>query len=187
MVEKIEGVFNAIRSMSDEDGAGGPCTLFLTNTRVIVMETEGIHFRIFIVPIVALVVGLIGLLLRDFVLFFTGITVAFAAGLVIVLANLIIQSRRVSKAKKLAPDEILRVNRQNFEVPYTKITQVELKRFETLRKGSILLPSLPEYNWMVKFATENEMHVFIIKSDVLAPFIKSIQPFVPKIVETEQE
>lgn len=188
MAEEIVDVFSAIQSMPEEHGFfTRSCTLFLTNSRVIVMEPRGIDTRTFAVPIIALAVGFAGLLIMNLVLFFIGLGVGLVAGLVLGLANIFIRSRRISKAGKLAPDEILKADVRNFEILYSKTAKVEIERFEAFRKGSLFLPSLPQYKCAVKFFEENGRHVFILDSDVLNQFVRSIEPYVSEIVETEEK
>jgi len=184
MVEEILGIFSARQSMPEEDG-GRSCTLFLTSGRVIVMKHRGIDPRTVALPIIALAVGFTGFLLMNFVLFFIGAGMGIVASLVLGLADFLIRRRRISKAKKLAPDEILKADRRNFEIPYAKIAKIETKRFEEFRRASMLLPTFQEYKWAVKFFAENRSYIFSLDSDVYDPFIERIRPFVSQIVETE--
>jgi len=185
MSEEIVGVFNVLHSVPEEQGVGRSCAMFLTDRRVIAIEPKGINLITIVVPIIAFLVGFTGFLLKNFVLFFIGMGAGIVSALVLVLVDSLIRHRGIGKAKRLTPDEILKVGKQNFEIPYSKISKVEITRFEGFRRGSLLLPSLPEYNWSVEFVLENARQIFILESDVLYHFIKRIQPFVPEIVETE--
>lgn len=187
MVEEIVGVFNVRQLMLEEYGTTRSCTLFLTNERVVVMVPEGIALRMVALPIIALVAGFIGFLTRNPILFFTGMGVGVGSGIVLGMLDFLIRHRKVRKVKQLPPAEILRVGKQNFEIPFSKTTRVQLRWFEELQKGSFLLPTLPKYNYEVEFVVENGKYVFIIDSDMLNQFTKKLRPFIPEIVEIKKE
>jgi len=186
LAEKVLDTFNALQSIP-ERGVGRSCTLFITNSRIIVMEPKGIDLRTVAIPIIALVASLVGLFLRDLVLFVGGFLAGIASGFVLIILDFFLRNRRISKAKKLVPAEILKAGKQNFEVPYSKVSRVEIKKYEAFRRANPLFLSLPQYNWVVEFIVENERLTFIFESDLMNQFLERIHPFVSEIVETEQE
>lgn len=155
MVEEIVAEFDAIQSVSEEYGIGEPCILFLTNSRVIVAEFEGLSSLAFLVPVGLFVVAFAGLLLRELLILLLGLAAAIMAGLLLIATNYVVRNRRLNRARRLAPDQILALNRRNFDIPYNKVAKIELRRHEEFRGGggNILLPSLPEYKWTVDFSS----------------------------------
>lgn len=190
MAEEIVGEFNAIQSVSEEHGVGKPCILFLTNSRVIVMEIEGMSSLVFLIPIISFVVGFAGLLLRELLILLTGVTAAIVSSLFLIGINYVVRNQRLKRARKLAPEEIMRLNSNNLDIPYNKIVKIELKRYEEFRGGggNILLPSFPEFKWTVDFSMQGEEdrgHVFILKGNTMAAFKECVKQYIPEIIEYE--
>lgn len=190
MAEEVIGEFDAIQSVSEEYGVGEPCVLFLTNSRVIVAEFEGLSPVTFLIPVVLVAVAFAGLLLREFLMLLIGMAAAIVSGLLLIAANYAVRNRRLRRARRLSPDEILSLNKSNFDIPYNKIAKIELMRHEEFRGGggNILLPSLPEYKWTVDFfmqKVEDRARVFILKGSVSAQFKELIKQYVPEVIEHE--
>ncbi len=190
MVEEIVAEFDAIQSVSEEYGIGEPCILFLTNSRVIVAEFEGLSSLAFLVPVGLFVVAFAGLLLRELLILLLGLAAAIMAGLLLIATNYVVRNRRLNRARRLAPDQILALNRRNFDIPYNKVAKIELRRHEEFRGGggNILLPSLPEYKWTVDFlmqSLEDRGRIFILKGSVTAQFEERIKQYVPEVIEHE--
>jgi len=80
------------------------CHLFFTNTRLIVTKREA---------------------LKEFAGFLVGGFVGY---------SLAIKSdkKQAEKIKELSPDEILKSDRENYEIPYSKISKVELKKYSKM-------------------------------------------------------
>jgi hypothetical protein len=190
MVEEILREFDAIQSVSEEHGIGEPCILFLTNSRVIVAEFEGLSSLGLLVPLGLFAVAFAGLLLRELLILLLGLAAAVISGLLLVAANYVVKNRRLRRARRLSPDEILGLNQRNFDIPYSKIAKVELRRHEEFRGGggNILLPSLPEYKWTVDFfmqSLQDRARIFILKGSVTAQFEEHIKQYVPEVIEHE--
>jgi hypothetical protein len=190
MAEGIIGEFSAIQSVSEEYGVGEPCVLFLTNSRVIVAEFEGLSSLTFLIPVVLFVVAFAGLFAREFLILLIGLAAAIVSGLLLIAVNYALRNRRLRQARRLSPDRILTLSKSNFEIPYIKIAKVELRRHEEFRGGGrgILLPSLPEYKWTVDFSmqsVEDRGRTFILKGSVASPFKECIKQYVPEIIEHE--
>ena len=190
MAEEIIGEFSAIQSVSEEYGVGEPCVLFLTNSRVIVAEFEGLSSFMFLVPVVLFVVAFAGLLVREFLILLIGLAAAIGSSLLLITANYSVRSRRLRQARRLSPDGIMALNKSNFDITYSKIAKIELRRHEEFRGGggNILLPSLPEYKWTIDFSMqslEDRGSIFILKGSVTGKFKESIKQYVPEVIEHE--
>lgn len=190
MAEEVVGEFNAIQSVSEEYGVGKSCILFLTNSRVIVVEIEGVSSLVFLIPIVLFVVGFAGLLLRELLALLIGVATAIASSLLLLGVNYAVRNRRLKRVRKLTPSQIVRLSSNNFDIPYAKIAKIELKRHEEFRGGggNILLPSFPEYKWTVYFSMQSEEdrgYVFILKGNIMAAFKECIKQYIPEIFEFE--
>jgi hypothetical protein len=82
------------------------------------------------------------------------------------------------------------LNKSNFDITYSKIAKIELRRHEEFRGGggNILLPSLPEYKWTIDFSMqslEDRGRIFILKGSVTSKFKESIKQYVPEVIEHE--
>jgi len=190
MAEEIIGEFDAIQSVSEEHGVGQPCVLFLTKSGVIVAEFEGLSSITYLIPVALFVAAFAGLLLRETLILLLGLVAAIASGLLLTAVHYAVRSRRLRRARRLSPNEILTLNRSNFDIPYNKIAKIELRRHEEFRGGggNILLPSLPEYKWTVDFLMQNvedRGRIFILKGSVTAQFEELIKQYVPEVIEHE--
>lgn len=188
--EKIIGEFNAIQSASERYAIGKPCVLFLTDSRMIVAEIQGLSSRVFVIPIVLFGLGFVGLLLREFLVLLIGVAAATVSSLFLIGINSGLRNQRLNRARKLSADEILRLSNSNFDIPYAKVAKIELERHEEYRGGgaNIILPSLPEYRWIIDIwmrSEEDQERIFILKGNVMAEFKERIKQYVPEIIEHE--
>jgi hypothetical protein len=187
--EKIVDVFGAHLLMIEEGDVKRSCTFFVTDKRLVVLVPEGINPWIGVVAAVAFVAGLAGLLLRNLILFLGGLGAGFVLVLLLVLVDFAIRYRKRSKVRQLAPDEILRAYRRNFEIPYSEITRVKhepVERIETAGYNRILLPSLPYTTHLVRFETGKGKYVFMIERGDIARFLDLMNRFVPGKIEENQ-
>jgi len=186
MVEEVLGVFNAYLIMLEERGSKRSCTFLVTDSRLVVMLPEGMNPWIGVVAVIAFVVSLVGLFLRDLTLFLVGLGVGFLVVFLLVLVDFGVRYRRQSRIKKLAPDEILRASKRNFEIPHSDIVRVKhevVERYEPPSISHIFLPSLPYKTHMVEFDTQKGKHVFNMDMSETMRLIDLMSRFVPEKIE----
>lgn len=95
-------------------------------------------------------------------LFFAGLGTGIVAGLLIGLYDFVTRRRKTGKMKKLNPNHILEIDKENFEVPYANIVKVEIKTFKTYPRASFLLLSFEEHRYKIDFVTQKERFMFIM-------------------------
>jgi len=189
--ETKEGIlrsFNAHQAIINENETIKSRILFLTNNRVIVASIEGITLWTVAIVIIALAGSFTGLLLRNLDLFVGGLSVGIAAGLIIGLVDYLVRLRKRGKMKKLDPDSIVEMSRENFEILYSLISKVEVRTSQTYSRGSWFLPfSLSEQNYVLDFFTDSNKHTFVLEPNDLEPCLNLIRKFVPETITIEKE
>jgi hypothetical protein len=80
------------------------CHMFFTNNRLIVTKREA---------------------LKEFASFFAG---GFAGYWLAIQSD----KKKAEKIKELSPDDILKADKENYEIPYSEISKVELKKYSKL-------------------------------------------------------
>jgi len=187
MVEEIVGKLSAHQLMLEEYGVRRACTLFFTSSRVIVMMPEGINTRVFALAVIALVVGFVGFLLKNFLLFFAGLMAAIVVGLLLGLIDFVIRHRRMSKVKRLAPDNILKASGKNFEISYSDVVKVKHTSFERHEGSSrFFLPTFPELMHDIEFTTSQKRYVFILERNDFYRCMNLLNRFIPEKIEKDE-
>jgi hypothetical protein len=188
MVEEIPGVFSAHQLMLDEGGVRRACTLFFTGKRLVVSVPEGIDTRTFILTVIALGVGFTGFLLRDYLLFFAGLMAGIIISLLLGLIDFVVRRRKTSKVKRLAPDDILKFGKRNFEITYPDIIKVKHIEFERYEGGSrFFLPTFRELIHEIEVDTSKGKYVFILNKNDVDRCIELLNEFVSEKIEKENE
>lgn len=188
MAEQVVDAFAAHLLMIEEGDVKRSCTVFVTGKRLVVVVPEGINPWIGVVVAVAFIAGLMGLLLRNLILFLGGLGTGFVLVLLLVLVDFAIRQRKKSRVKRLAPDEILKAYKRNFEIPYPDIVKIKhepVERIETAGFNRIILPSLPYITHLVRFETGKGKYVFMIERSDIALFFDLMNRFVPDKIEEE--
>ena len=156
MVEKVLGVFNA------EDGNGRSCVLFFTNNRIIVVSMERV-FWVGLLVMVGIIAGFVILFVRNAVMFLVGLGIAVGVGISFILISRLIRRMSVWRFRKLVANGILKVGKNNFEIPYASVVGVE-NRLIKANVGRprvwymIPLPSEVSYGIVTDIATTSEIH-----------------------------
>jgi len=186
MKKENSAVFNAKHLIRGEYDIVKPCALLLTNDRIIVASLEGISLWTVTSVIVALAASFVGLILANVVLFLGGLGVAIVAGLCVVLLDYMIRHRRLSKIRQHNIERILENGGRNFQVPYSKITKVEVRPSESYTKVVFVPSYLREQQYVIDFIENKEKHTFIIDDSSLQPCLNLLSRFLPETVEIEQ-
>lgn len=188
--EEILGSFNAHQAIINEHETIKSRILFLTNNRIIVASIEGVTLWTAAIVIIALAGSFTGLLLKNLDLFVGGLSLGVAAGLIIGLVDYAMRHRKRGKMKKLNPDSIVEMSRENFEMPYSQISTVEVRTSQTYSRGSWFLPfSFSEQNYVLDFFTNSNKnkHTFVLEPKDLAPCLTLIRKFAPETITTEED
>jgi len=186
MEEEKLGILNARHLILSEHDAIKPCTLFLTDNRIIVVASDGINQWIVVTVIVTFIASFMGLILRNVILFLGGLGAGIMAVLLTSLIYFVIRKRKIGKIKRLSPERILEMNEKNFEIRYTKIVKVVVRTFKTYPRGNYLFPSFQEHRHKIDFVTHEEKYSFILDRGKLQQCLNLIQQFVPGTIEIDQ-
>lgn len=187
MAEQVLRVFDVRCSMPKDEGVVKPCVLFFTNKRIVVGILEGISSKLVVTVVISAVVTFIGLFLKELTLFLAGLVAVVVVSSVLAVTDFIVRHRRRSRVKRLAPDEVLRVNKRNFEVFYSDLEKVKHGTFERYKWGMhFLIPTLPEEMHDIEIVTSQGRYVFIIDRSDLDRCMKLLNQFVPEKIEKEE-
>jgi len=116
------------------------CHLFFTNNRLIVTRREA---------------------LKEFAGFFVG----GLAGYWLAIQS---DKKKAEKIKELSPDEILKADKENYEIPYSEISKVELKKYSKL-----MWPYSSEI-WIYTQEKESKFRLKAIKYEELQQLLNSV-------------
>lgn len=116
------------------------CHLFFTNNRLIVTKREA---------------------LKEFASFFAG---GFAGYWLAIQSD----KKKAEKIKELSPDEILKADKENYEIPYSEISKVELKKYFKL-----MWPYTSEI-WIHTQEKETKFRLKAIKYEELQQLLNSV-------------
>lgn len=183
--EKVAGVFDARQLLGG--GHEKPCVLFFTGDRVVVAVITRQTVWIAIPAAAGMIIGLIGLFLRHLFLFLAGLSAGIGVAFLFGLISFVIGRRSLARLKKLAPHQILAMNKENFEIFYSSIVRIGNKRIERYAGPGYLLPPLPSYSYTVELVTATETCVFILSRkefDLCNELIREVLP--DKVTEISQ-
>jgi len=188
MAEKVVEMFDARSSMPEEYGVVKPCVLFLTQKRIVVGIIEGISSKLVVAVVISAVVTFSGLFLRELILFLAGLVAVVAVSSVLAVTDFLVRHRRRVRVKKLAPDEVLTVNKKNFEVSYLDLVKVTHGTFERYEWGMrFLIPTLPELMHDIELVTSKGRYAFILDRVNLDRCMNLLNKFVPEKIEKDKD
>ncbi len=159
--------------------------LFLTKSGIIVASFDGIDNWTIAFVIFFFAIGLIGLFLRNLMLSLAGLVAGTVAGITIGLFDFTLRRRRLNSIKRLDPNHVLELSRENFEIAYTRIDKVEVGTLSTYPGANYLFPSFQENQYKIDFIAKEEKYTFALDRSRLQLCLEMLRKFAPITMEIE--
>jgi hypothetical protein len=180
MTDREKSFLSVQQVILGENDVVRSCTLLFTTDGIIVVFIEGLSNWTVAIVIVALAAGFVGLLVRNSLLFLSGLTIGIVAGLFIGLFDIMLRRKKLGNVKRLDPDDVLHISNKNFEIPYTRISKVEVATLSSYPAASYLFPSFQEDRYRFDFITEEGKQTFVLNRNSLHQCLNKLRQLAPK-------